>query len=138
MSQEQKPDLNVLVAKWAPILRMQDWDFNIRYARYHEFAEPVPAGSVTYLLTKRDVTIKILEPGDFPPLGRPEMDIELTVVHEMLHPYIALFFDRDTNNEQLEQFIHSMSSTLVKLDRAGCRCKPVEVCFQLDTVPAPT
>ncbi len=112
-----RPDLDELVKKWAPILRMQDWDFNIRYARHHEFPEPVPAGMVHYLLTKRDVVIKILEPGDFAPTWRPAMDIEVAVVHEMLHPYIALFFEGNT--EQLEQFIHSMSMALVSLDRRG-------------------
>ena len=114
----QRLDLDALVAKWQPILRLQDWDFVIKYQRASQFSDPVPAGSCWFLIKKRHCHIRILDPIDFGTDFSPPMDIELTVVHEMLHPFIATFC-KAVQNAQMEQFIHAMSSALVGLHRAA-------------------
>jgi hypothetical protein len=114
----QRLDLDALVAKWQPILRLQDWDFKPRYCRRWEMSDNA-AGDCDFLAAKRHCTIRVMEPCDYPPTWIPPIDVELTVVHEMLHPFVATFHPNDFDNAQMEPFIHAMSSALVGLHRAA-------------------
>jgi hypothetical protein len=110
-----------LLAKWAKILRLQDWHITIRYCRRFEFpTEDVKGGDISMLLAKRDASIRILDPIDYAPTYLPPIDTELTVVHELVHVHIEGFY-RDYDSVAMEQAVHALSSALVALDRAARR-----------------
>lgn len=117
MSDILKPDLDELVAKWAPVLRLQDWTIRIGYHRRWSFYhDELCGGDVSCLVKKRDASIRILDPIDYCPDWLPPMDIEYTVVHELVHLHIEPFY-AGGNVDQMEQAVHALATALIGLDR---------------------
>lgn len=115
------PPLTELTAKWQRILRLQDWTIRIVYKRHYDMADG-KAGTVGWCVKKKTAWIDVLDPQDYQP--NPDLsippDVELTVVHELLHLQFALVDDLSTGTKEdlFEQAIHDISSALVNLDRA--------------------
>jgi hypothetical protein len=116
ISRDPKTDagLTLLCRHWQSILRLQDWDVAIRFARPWELTGDVN-GEVELILAKRRATIRILaredRERDADDLGLDT--IEFTVVHELLHLHFScLVYDEDTPaHEHLEQVINALASS---------------------------
>lgn len=114
-----RPDLAGLLAKWQAILRLQDWNVKISYARPYQMGAN-REGECEFITKKKNGIIRVLDPNDYPGDIEWPQHIEQTVVHELLHFHFALIDKFDgTDYSLFEQMIDSLSGTLVKLDRAA-------------------
>jgi hypothetical protein len=108
-------------AEWQKILRLQDWIISVSVRRERDMvlkglAEILPS------LPKRMATIRILDPIDYPPELSEPQDMELSLVHELLHIHLfPMFADREDEMRQVaeEQAIEAISRGLVELHRRG-------------------
>lgn len=111
------PNLDELLAKWQPVLRLQDWDIEILYVKPHELA-PNTGGEVIRCDKKKVARIKVLDPDNFDPCLIVKQDVEYTVVHELVHVHFAVFDGlKDAEDTLYEQAIHKMAQALLLLDR---------------------
>jgi hypothetical protein len=115
-----KPDLDVLVAKWKPILRLQDWDIEIEYARKYELADGCAECNANIM--RNLCTIKILDPNDInPDEDANTRNVEATVVHELLHIHFRPYMpeSKTLNYEMWERTIDMLSIILQPLGKAA-------------------
>lgn len=115
-------DLVELCKEWQKRLRLQDWEVQISFKRKFDMALAEALGDITYQRESRRAVINILDPLDYDPAHLFPIDIEHTVVHELLHipisAYIAVEFECD-GPESLaqEQAINSITTALVNAKR---------------------
>ncbi len=105
---------------WADVLGLGGWTIDIELAR--GFTIPESEAEVTWTLTKRRATVRLLDPND-KPNGDP-IDMERALVHELLHVVFAAWDDssRDGMSEILiavgiEQPIERLAILLVAFRR---------------------
>jgi hypothetical protein len=114
LTQPERPDLDALVAKWAPRV-CPGWRVSARYASYKE--TDGDQGSADYIPSRKINDVLVLDPEASEGLKYP--DVEETLVHELLHgPFYYLRPEPDTVEYTLwEQLIEDISVLLVQLDR---------------------
>ena len=126
MSEEE---LAKLAKEWQEILRMQDWNVNVKISRGFDMPLTDSQAVSTWRLEKRIVTIDIIDPVDYNPSLLYPQDMEQSLVHELLHPLMAMFESEETaKNGSMssivqEQIINSLASAFVNLKRRGMPCK---------------
>lgn len=114
-----KPNLEELLKKWQAILRLQDWDVTIKYYRHYDMDEDVKGG-VRMCVTKKTARISILDPDDFDPSIPLPLDVEGTVVHELVHLHLAILDDYEGIKVTLmEQVVDALSKALMDRERAA-------------------
>lgn len=112
-----KPALNALCTKWQRILRLQDWDVKILFARGFDLTAG-KQGTIEWVSKKKSAFVKILDPQDYEPAIRWPQDVEKTVVHELLHLHYAPIDDTEGLREMiLEQAVECIATALISLDR---------------------
>ncbi len=111
-----------LFAMWIHRLRLNDWDIRWRVVRRDELPTD-RAGCCDSLAMKKIANIRVLHPDEGDSAWLDPYDIELTIVHELLHlhfaPWALLFEEGDQANLFLEQTVHTLSSTLIAADRGN-------------------
>lgn len=109
-----RPDLDALLAFWAPIVRVADWEIHIAWKRHMD-----SGGLMSCNIDTKQAWVDILDPIDWLPHQLKHMDAELFVVHELLHIHFAPF--NTVNDTPLgiaeEQTVHSLATALVKVRR---------------------
>lgn len=112
--------------EWQRRLRLQDWTVLIRRVRAAEYGEgKCVAGQVEWGLAKRAAVIKITEPEDYALQCNKDFetvqDMEITVVHELLHLHTAPFTLQQEPYESTaeEQAIDAIARALVSLKRGA-------------------
>jgi hypothetical protein len=113
-------ELRLECAEWQKILRLQDWIINLRICRERDMSESDRNAEIEANLPKRMATIRILDPIDYPPGLVEEQDMELSLVHELLHIHLfPLFADREDEMRMVaeEQAIEAISRGLIELHR---------------------
>lgn len=118
-------EAQALCLEWQKILRLSDWDVRVRVRRKDtiELQGDDIQGRCYWTVTRREATIILLDPVDFPPSCTFPQDMEATLVHELLHLHGAGFDEfkvGDAQDRALEQMIHATSYALVELKRAAC------------------
>ncbi len=112
-----KEELQALLAKWQPILRLQDWDIDIMFVKPHEL-DPNTGGQVIRMDAKETARIKVLDPDNYDPCLIVKQDAEYTVVHELVHVHFAIIDGFEGAKDTLyEQAVHRMATALLFLDR---------------------
>ena len=111
--------LNELLAYWQVLLRLRDWDIKIAIKRTRDFKFDEAAGETTWLLAKKMAVITIVDPADYPPDSLWPQDMEMTLIHELVHLLLAYWTPERLSAEYdyQEQAIHTISQTLVRLQR---------------------
>lgn len=111
--------------EWQNRLRLAHWDIAIAIARGDDFNIGDSQGEVHYVLASRKATIKILDPIDYPKSPFLQ-DMEVAVVHELLHLHFATFEpEKGTLQDILmESTIDQLAGTLVQLKREGKETVP--------------
>lgn len=103
---------------WKDILFMQEWEFVLKYCTAADMPQDTQ-GSVTWTLGNKTAIIKILRPDNYNYPDFPQ-DIERTILHEILHCFLA-FQDKTKKGsiEEIlfEQKIETISKALIKLKR---------------------
>lgn len=114
--------LRVLCDYWQKALRLQDWVVIVRLARASEFANSIHCGGqVEWSILKRAAVIKISEAEDYANLCNKdfeiEQDMEVTLVHELLHlhtaPLAHVLKAESLEERYEEQMIDAVSRALV-------------------------
>lgn len=77
------PNLKDLCAKWQMILRLQDWDVEVKYSRDRDFNSPGCQAECRIADTLKKAYIRIQDPVDYDSVG--PQDIEQSLVHELVH-----------------------------------------------------
>lgn len=116
LSEEQ---LQVLCSEWQRVLRLQDWLVVVRIVRKRDMKFDNSAGEAGWTPDRRDAIIRILDPLDYEPTRIYEQDMELSLVHELLHLHFALISYKDDTIEDTlqEQALHAIADGLVGLKR---------------------
>lgn len=113
-------ELMAACQEWQKILRLQDWIINASIERARDMHSTDVNGECSWQISKKMAKIKILDPIDYPPGLMEGQDMEITLVHELLHCHYAGFDNFESNtleNSMLEQSIEAISMALVKLKR---------------------
>lgn len=117
------------VTYWQEILRVQDWNIEVRVVRAHEFpGDKTPVAQTEIFEWRKDAIMRFMHPMDTPIIQSrflfgEEKDYDLCIVHELLH-LSMVGFDPDADspkNVYAEQHIEAVSRALVKLHRAGAQ-----------------
>lgn len=119
--------LKHLTETWQKILRLQDWDIAVAFARFREMQSEggaIPWGRIMINRQHRNADIAILHPDDYEQCDdkcchskHGTNEIETTLVHELLHIYITGKNAEDPATTEEEQAINAVAAALVFLKR---------------------
>lgn len=107
------------LAYWQKLLRLQDWDVIPKIVRREKMTLG-GQGECQWGLERKEATIRLIGPIDYPDDCSREQDQELTLVHELLHLHFAPFSaDGGSKEVAQEQVIQCIAQALVSLERKG-------------------
>lgn len=116
-------ELRARCFEWQKVLKLQDWIISVFVFRERDFSDPGRAAEIIMQLPKRMATIRILDPLDYPSNLVELQDMELALVHELLHlHFLPLRENGDIeglHHVMEEQAIEAISRGLVFLKRGG-------------------
>lgn len=111
-------ELEEACAYWQNRLRLNSWDISIGICRQSDFNNKDAQGEVDYEIAAGTAIIRILDSLDFPdsPFNQ---DMEVTLVHELLHLHFSAFEPEDGTlaSTLMERTIERLAKTLVGLKR---------------------
>jgi hypothetical protein len=117
---------------WKSELPLRDWDIKFDVRRAWDMGGD--HGRVEVLEVKRCAFIQLLDPRDANPMEMQPYDMEVTLVHELLHCCFAPFLREDISEHEdvcQEQAVHGMSLALVamrrKFEAGPTRRRPVTI-----------
>lgn len=118
-------ELQKKLIEWQRILRLEDWIIEARIVREREMGRPGLA-HVYWTLGKKMATISILDPVDYPEDCMAPLDMEDSLVHELLHLHFAPISDHFSKDDPIyntfeEQAIESIASGLISAARGKVR-----------------
>jgi hypothetical protein len=101
---------------WQELLSLTDWKISIELVR-REKLEPDTLGNVHWDTDNRQASIGVLSTRDYPLLPFHDMldDMELTVVHELVHIHLASLPRREASRGREERAVDQLSRALLKL-----------------------
>jgi len=111
------------VRYWQEVLRLQDWNLDVRLCRTHEMRGDRQAIAQTEAFVHRkDAIMRFLHPMDTDTVSMnflfgEERDYDLNIVHELLHLHFTPFQRESETSEGVgqEQAIEAISRAIVKL-----------------------
>ena len=116
MSAPLSPDqLSDLCVEWQRRLGLADWRVSIRYVRGWEISGA--EGRCSPEPSRRLALIAVLDPIDYNPANEWPQDVEVTVVHELLHCYHHAGERGSREDLLLEQGVEATARALVALRR---------------------
>lgn len=106
------------LAYWMRTLRIQDWAIEVRVERLSAMG-PGLLGQCIRDDNSRHARVRLLDPQDVDTEGLPSGDdLEVTLVHELLHVVFHAASDETEGRVAFEQAIDSTARALVALDRS--------------------
>lgn len=120
-------ELRARCDEWQRLLRLQDWTVVVKRVRASEYRDGASlAGRCEFNVEKRAAIVKLTEPEDYQAQANKDFeavqDMELTLVHELLHLYFAPLnrvIARDSLEERFEEnAVHALADALVGLKRS--------------------
>ena len=112
-------ELKELCADWQERLHLQSWDIKTGIYRERDFYGPGRQGENEYNLATGTSLIRILDPADYPK-SQFKQDMEITLVHELLHLVFAPFEpdeEKKLKYKFMERAICQLAGVLVSLKR---------------------
>jgi hypothetical protein len=105
-------------ARWQNQLRLNNWRIAVSICRRSSFNDSDAQGEVDFGLSSGKAIIRILDPVDYPDTPF-EQDMEITLVHELLHLCFAPFTPNEStlSHTFMENTIEMLAQTLVEIDR---------------------
>lgn len=111
-----------LCEEWQAVLGLSQWDVFVKIVRGNGLHLPHDLqGSCEWALRRHEAIIKLMDPVDYDPEFCRPLDMEVTLVHELLHLHFAPFDHSEKGSPDdiaTEQVIHHLSEALVRLKRA--------------------
>ncbi len=111
-------ELKALLPEWQQRLRLQDWDVSLKFEKYSE-----GLGNVRMCAKYKSAEIIIREPAFIDPDELGNKDLEVTLVHELLHVqagHLTHFLAEKQNDryyDEMERLVELTALALVKLKR---------------------
>lgn len=112
------PQLKKLCKEWQKILRLQDWDIELRLVTLEQMGNDAQ-GCIMPSLPNKTAVMFILDQGSYTDDIFPQ-DMEETLVHELVHLHTAPFCPEDETFLE-EQAVELMASALVAVKRANSK-----------------
>jgi len=102
---------------WQDRLNLKDWDINVELVRPSAL-EPKTLGNIHWDTSNRHATIDVLSSYDYT-LPLPEMlnDMELTVVHELVHLQLSSLPRGEATRRNEEHVVNQISRALLNLSK---------------------
>ena len=104
----KKPNLNKLLAKWQRRLRLQDWNITIEYQALDKFPDE-EIGRAKMSPNNFYAKIWVLEPAENTSWIETLHNVELTVIHELVHIL------QSTAKDNEEVFIEKLAQALLEI-----------------------
>jgi len=106
---------------WQKRLNLEAWTITVAMTRAADL-KPKTLGNIHWDLEKKTAVIRVLDPADYAmPLPDLLRDMELTVVHELIHlgfaPVLADLHRTDANRQEEEHAVNHMAEALLDLER---------------------
>jgi hypothetical protein len=105
---------------WQEVLRLRDWDLIVKKENKKSFDDSTE-GNCEFLVSSKCAYIRILNEDDYPDDSWVPQDMELTLVHELLHLHFAQIREHSDSVPLYEDFeeqaISAISEALVKVHR---------------------
>jgi hypothetical protein len=101
---------------WQKRLHLEDWKIEVKVVRIWDL-EQGTLGHIDWSIPHKTATIKILNPADYElPKDRIPPDMELSIVHELVHLHLsALPLNKASRNAE-EQVVSMIAEALVSLE----------------------
>ncbi len=117
-------DLKQKCKEWQEILSLQDWDVKPGIYRADSFKTEGSQAECDWVLKEKMAIIRILDPVDYPENKLWPQDMEISLVHELIHLHVAPFDETKAGSLQeimMEQATDLIARALVRLIRASKR-----------------
>ena len=102
---------------WQKRLRLQDWKITIKMAHRSDL-KPKTLGNVHWDTNAKTATIRVMHPEDYDmPFNEILDDLEVTVVHELVHLHLASLPRSESTKGAEEQAVNLLSDALITLER---------------------
>lgn len=102
---------------WQKRLSLEDWKVELRIVRSWEL-KPDTLGNLRWNSTARTATIRVLDPVDYDlPLAKIPRDIEMTIVHELLHLQLSVLPKDSSKKADEERVVTRIAEALMNLDK---------------------
>lgn len=120
------------VGYWQEVLRLQDWNLEVRLARAHEMeGDNQPIAQTRIYPHRKDAILRFLHPMDIASvehkfLNGEAKDYDVNIVHELLHLHFEPFARPLSTHQGFsqEQAIETLSRAFVRLHRQGATETP--------------
>ena len=102
---------------WQKRLHLEDWKVEVKIVRIWDL-EQGTLGHIDWSVPHKTAVIKVLNPADYElPRDRVPADMELSIVHELVHLHLsALPLNKSSRNAE-EQVVTMIANALVDLER---------------------
>jgi hypothetical protein len=101
---------------WQRRLRLEEWKIDVKIVRVWEL-EQGTLGHIDWSIPHKTATIKVLNPADYElPKDKIPADIELSVVHELVHLHLSALPLNKGSRPAEEQVVSMIADALVNLE----------------------
>ena len=110
--------LRELLARWQPILRLQDWRVKIRWADHHEIKAQA---NIIANVPLKSAVIRV-NPNRHPARDDAKDHLEAAIIHELLHLHWEAIWKWDEDSvewDMAEQAIHCTALAMMKARYGG-------------------
>lgn len=102
---------------WQDRMNLKDWDIQVALVRADRL-EPKTLGNIHWDTDEKKATIDVLSPLDYQlPYNAMLADMEVTVVHELVHLELASLPRSDASRRVEEHAVNEISGALLRLSR---------------------
>lgn len=117
VAQVAKQFLDARLAVWRQRLKLEDWQISVTTARLSDLP-PKTLGGIRWDKPKKTAEIWVLDPADYRlPLREMLDDMELTVVHELVHLDLASLPRGQASRGSEERAVSGIAEAMLGLDR---------------------
>jgi hypothetical protein len=107
------------LAVWQQRLKLEDWRISAVMTPLSDFA-PKTLGGIRWDKTKKSAVIFVLDSSDYRlPLREMLDDMELTIVHELVHLELATAQKHEASRSVEEHAVNGIAEAMLALDRAN-------------------
>jgi hypothetical protein len=105
------------LAIWRQRLKLEDWRISVAMARQSDLA-PKTLGGIKWDKPKKSAVIWVLDPSDYRlPFREMLDDMELTIVHELVHLELASLPRSQASRSSEEHAVNGIAEAMLGLDR---------------------
>jgi hypothetical protein len=105
------------LAYWQHRLKLDDWRISVAPARQSQL-KPRTLGAIRWDKGKKTAEIWVLDPADYQLPYRAMLDdMELTIVHELIHLELASLPRSEASRSSEEHAVNGIADALLELDR---------------------